>query len=71
MIVPGKRLCQKSHGFHRIGEAVGFRETWKSYVRGKVVSESAVRLIRNFLMACISHSGQDEDEDEVSRAQLF
>ena len=61
-----KRKCSEATTKYGIKyENVGFRAAWKHYVRGNVVSECAVKLIRNYLTTCSTHKhGDDEEEEE-------
>ena len=42
----------------------GFHAAWRQYIRGRVVSEHARRLIVNFLGACATTTTQDKDSDD-------
>ena len=55
------RLYQKQPAH----EARNFRLAWKTYVRGRVVSRHAAKIIQNFLMAvCAQGRNHDKEDDD-------
>ena len=42
----------------------GFYAAWRQYIRGRVVSEHARRIITNFLGACATTTTEDKDSDD-------
>ena len=44
-----------------------FRDAWKLYIKGNVVSLHAVRIIKNFLMACLAN-GRNVHDDKTEQA---
>jgi len=53
-------------------EGCSYRDAWKEYLRGHIVSEHAVKIIGNFLAntCCFSSHTPDEEEPEVSSKNL-
>ena len=44
-----------------------FRKTWKTYIRGGIVSEHAKRIIVNFVSACCASARRDSDDEEDTK----
>ena len=53
-------------------EGCSYRDAWKEYLRGHIVSGHAVKIIGNFLAntCCFSSNTPDEEEPEVSNKNL-
>ena len=56
----------------KIPQRCSYREAWKEYVRGHIVSSHSKKIIANFLAStcCYSSKPQDEQEPEVKSQQL-
>jgi len=66
---PGSRYRRrrKDVSLASLGPVVGFRQSWKEYLRGNVVSEQTAQLIRNFLTVCTTYTGEEDEgaDDDV------
>ena len=51
-----------------IPSAMNFHSAWEEYIRGNVVSQNSVRLIRSFLMNTIAAAHYEDDHEAESEA---
>ena len=59
---------EKNLDLLRLAESMNWHKAWDEYVRGRVVSDTAARLIQCFLLKTIAASGATEREDDKSDA---
>ena len=57
------RICQKTSAASAEAPVCrSFRRTWKSYIRGRVVSDHGAKIIKNFLLSVMAEGRHYEDD---------